>query len=199
MWTAVLYILGAYLIGAIPFAYLVAKKLKGIDIREHGSGNVGATNVGRVVGKKAGLTVLTLDFLKGLLPVLGAKALFGTAAFDPYHMVPVLVAIAAIVGHSRSIFIGFSGGKSVITSLGTFIALQPIPALLSAVAAISLVKLTRYVSVGSMLGAVLMPLFIWLFHGPTSYVIVTSLIALYIIYLHRSNIRRLMSHRENQI
>ncbi len=198
MWFAALYIVLSYLVGAIPTAYLIAKKLKGIDIREHGSGNVGATNVKRVVGTKAGIATMILDFLKGFFPVLIARFLF-TETIDPYHVVPVISAIAAIIGHSRSIFIGFSGGKSVITSLGTVMALEPVAALIIAAIAFSTIKITRIVSVGSMLGAVLAPFIVWLLGGPVSHIAMAAFISLYIVYLHRSNIQRLLNRQENRI
>lgn len=198
MWQPVLYIVIAYLIGAIPTGYLIAKKLKGIDIRKHGSGNVGATNVKRVVGKKAGLATLILDFLKGFLVVLGAVILFPKSQ-DPYQLVPVFTAMAAIVGHSRSIYIGFSGGKSVITSLGAIIVLEPLAALIVALIAFATMKISRYVSVGSILGAALAPLIVWVLHGPLSHIVLALFISVYIIYLHRGNIQRLLKHQENRI
>lgn len=198
MWQSALYILFAYLIGAIPTGYLIAKQLKGIDIREHGSGNVGATNVKRVVGPKAGLATLILDFFKGFLTVLGALWLF-PPSIDPYQLTAVFTTIAAVVGHSRSIYIGFSGGKSVITSLGALIALQPLAALIAAGVAVLTIKLTRYVSVGSMLGALLIPLLAWIFHAPLSHVLLCSFVGLYVVYLHRANIYRLLHHQENRI
>ncbi len=195
---AILYILFAYLVGAVPFGYIIAKQLKGIDIREHGSGNVGATNVKRVVGNKAGLATLVLDGLKGALAVLGAKLLFPVSA-DAYELVPVLAGVAAILGHSKSVFIGFKGGKSVITSLGVIVVLEPLVALVVAPIAIGVMKLTRYVSVGSMLGAVLAPIAVWFLHGPLSHLVLFTFMALYIVYLHRSNIQRLLQHQENRI
>ncbi len=198
IWEATIYIIASYLIGSIPTGYIIAKKLKGIDIREHGSGNVGATNVKRVVGSKAGLATLILDCLKGFIPVSIAMAIFRPPV-DPYQLVPVLSAIAVVLGHSKSIYIGFSGGKSVITSLGVFLALEPLAALISALVAISVIKMTRYVSLGSMIGAILLPTLVWVFHRPLSHLIVTTLTGLYIIYLHRSNIKRLVQHQENQL
>jgi acyl phosphate:glycerol-3-phosphate acyltransferase len=199
---AVVFVLMSYLWGAIPTGYLIAKQLKGIDIREHGSGNVGATNVGRVVGKKAGWTTLGLDFLKGVIPVLAATMLF-PKVMDPYQVVPVLAALAAIIGHSKSIYIGFKGGKSVITFLGTIIALEPVAATIVATIAVTTIKITRYVSVGSMLGALLIPIAVWLhfglYHGVLSHVFYATFAAVYIIMLHRSNIDRLLKHQENRL
>jgi acyl phosphate:glycerol-3-phosphate acyltransferase len=198
IWLMVLYLIVSYLLGAIPTGYIIARKLKGIDIREHGSGNVGATNVKRVVGNKAGTVTLVLDFLKGLLPVLGATFLF-PAATDPYHLMPVLSGIFAVIGHSKSIYIGFSGGKSVITSLGMMVGLQPTAAMVVAAIAVSAIKISRYVSVGSILGAALTPIAFWLFGAPPSQICFTLFMALYVIFLHRSNIQRLLKHQENRI
>lgn len=198
MWSAVLYVVLAYLIGAIPTGYIIAKRLKGIDIRDHGSGNVGATNVKRVVGPRAGLATLILDFLKGALPVLGAVLLFPQPV-DPYHLVPVFTAVATIVGHSKSIYIGFSGGKSVITSLGAILVLEPVAALITAVFAVTVIKLTRYVSLGSMLGALLLPILVWVQQGPLSHLVMVILIAVFVILRHRDNIVRLWKHQENRL
>ncbi len=198
IWAGV-YLVIAYLIGAIPSGYLIAKQVKGIDIRQHGSGNVGGTNVTRVVGKKAGYATLLCDFLKGLVVVLAARLLFSNLIVDTYQIFPMLAGVAAIFGHSRSVFIGFTGGKSVITSLGAILALEPLAALTIGVLSVIIVKLTRYVSIGSITGAVLLPCAIWLFNGPPSHVIMCGFISLYVIYLHRSNIERLLQHRENRI
>lgn len=197
-WEAIAYLVATYLVGAIPNAYIIVKMLTGEDIRNHGSGNVGATNAGRVAGKKAGIAVLALDFLKGFLPVLGALYLFPLAS-DPNQLIPVLTAVAAVVGHSKSIYLGFTGGKSVITSMGCLVAMAPVPALIVGAIAVLIIKLTRIVSVGSMIGALLMPLVIWIMGGPISYVVATGLIGLYVIYLHRSNIVRLIKRQENRL
>ncbi len=198
MWFSALYVLLAYFLGSIPTGYIIAKRLKGIDIRQHGSGNVGATNVKRVVGTKAGLATLFLDFLKGFLPVLGATLLFPKSV-DPYLLIPVLSAFAAIIGHSKSIYLGFTGGKSVITSLGCIIVLEPLAALVAAIIAILIMKITRYVSLGSIIGAIMIPVFVWFNHGPVSHIVMVTLMGLYIIYLHRGNIQRLLKHQENRL
>lgn len=192
------YLLVSYLVGAFPTGYIVAKRAMGIDIREHGSGNVGSTNVKRVVGKKAGYLTQAIDILKGFFPVLIAGLLFSDAV-DPYRLNPIFAGLAAVLGHSKSVFIGFSGGKSVNTSLGAILALQPVPALLTAAIALGVIKVTRIVSIGSMLGAVLLPLIVYLFHGPLSHVIFSALMGVYVIILHRSNIMRLIHRQENRI
>lgn len=191
----------AYLIGAIPTAYFVAKKVAGIDIREHGSGNVGATNVMRVVGKKAGIFTLVCDFLKGLLPVLAVKHLL--FPLDPW--LHVAVALMLILGHSKSVYIGFKGGKSAVTGLGGLCGLLPLFALGVGVLAFVIFKLTRTVSIGSMCAAAIASIVIILLHNwdplgyPLAYVTYTVMASLYIIYLHRANIQRLLSGQENKI
>lgn len=197
-WGGVAFVILAYFIGAIPTGFIIAKKLKGIDIREHGSGNVGATNVKRVVGNKAGMATLFMDFLKGLLPVLAALYLFPPSS-DIYQVIPVLTGAMAVIGHSKSIYIGFSGGKSVITSLGVLIALEPIPALIIAIAGLAAIKITRYVSVGSILASILLPILVWLRHDPLSHLVLSLFLSVYVIYLHRGNIQRLIHHQENRI
>lgn len=188
----------AYLLGSIPTGYLIAKKLKGIDIREHGSKSTGATNVKRVVGTKAGIATLAIDFLKGLVAVVLAKLIF-PLSLDPSGVVAVLASLAAIIGHSRSIFLGFSGGKSVITTLGSFIAIAPIPALLSAAIALTTMKITRIVSIGSMLGAACLPFIALYFKVPTAHFYLSVFIPVYLIYLHRANIKRLLRKEENTL
>ncbi len=184
----------AYIIGSFPTAYLTAKRLMGIDIREHGSGNAGATNVWRVVGKKAGVFVLLTDFFKGFLPVTASQYLFPSA--PALH---VVVAIGTILGHSRSLFLGFTGGKSAITGLGGMMALAPVPAVLIGAVAFIVIKFTRYVSVGSMTAAVFTPIILYVLKAPLAYTVYGLLSALYVIYLHRANIGRLLKGTENRI
>jgi glycerol-3-phosphate acyltransferase PlsY len=184
----------AYLIGAFPTAFIVAKQLRGIDIRQHGSGNVGASNVSRVVGAGAGRFVLMVDFFKGFLPVVAARWLFPNDAW-----LAVAVSVLLLIGHSKSVFIGFSGGKSAITGLGTVLALSPVVAIVVGAMAYMIITLTRTVSLGTLTAAVLTPLLmlavgdalpIWMY-GLTA--------ALYVGWLHRSNIRRLRHGQENKI
>jgi glycerol-3-phosphate acyltransferase PlsY len=193
-----LILLAAYLIGAMPTAYLTAKKLAGIDIREHGSKNAGATNVMRVVGKKAGFFVMGVDFCKGLLPVVVTRLLLPPEA--PLHdWIPVLVALMAILGHSKSVFLQFTGGKSAITGLGAFIGLEPLGGLILAVLAFVIIKLTRMVSVGSMTCALLAGLTMYLLGDPMPYVWYGVVSGVVVIVLHRANIQRLLAGTENRI
>ena len=190
----ILFIVGAYLLGAIPTGYIVAKQVAGIDIRDHGSGNTGATNVKRVVGNKAGLFVLVCDFFKGLIPVLLAKFLFPEA-----HYVHIFSALAPVIGHSKSIFLKFGGGKSAITGLGGIMALAPLPGLFLGVIAFTIIKITRLVSVGTMTAAAAGPLVLYLMNEPLPYTGYTAITGLYVIYLHRANIERLIKGTENRI
>lgn len=190
----VLFIIGGYLLGSIPTGYIVARQVAGIDIREHGSGNTGATNVKRVVGNKAGLFVLACDFFKGFLPVLLAKNLFPEAPF-----VHVLVALAAVVGHSKSIFLKFGGGKSAITGLGGIIGLAPLAGLVLAGIAFTVIFLSRIVSIGTMTAAVAAPVTMFVMGQPLAYTLYTAVTGLYVIFLHRANIQRLIKGTENRI
>ncbi|MDX2085278.1 MAG: glycerol-3-phosphate 1-O-acyltransferase PlsY [Candidatus Melainabacteria bacterium] len=190
-----LYVLATYLLGAIPTGYIVAKQAKGIDIREHGSGNPGATNVFRVVGKKEGLLTLLLDFLKGLLPVMLARVY----VFPEAYWVHLLVAMAPSVGHSRSVFLNFKGGKSAITSLGIIFGLAPLGGLLLAIIAGTIIYVTRYVSVGSMIAALLTPLLLGWLGYPVPYIMLAAVCGLLVVVLHRPNIQRLLQGTENRI
>lgn len=195
-------ILIAYLIGALPTGYLVVKRLTGQDIRQHGSGGTGATNVRRVAGKQAALFVMFVDFHKGLIPVILAKLFFPDLPW-----LHALVSLSAIVGHSKSVFLGFAGGKSAATGLGTLFALNWPTGLIMGLAAFSLVKITRIQSIGSMGAAILGVFSMWLFHGPlgnvayapVAYVVYAFLAATYVIIMHKANIVRLINGTENRI
>lgn len=160
-----LLLIGAYLLGSIPTGYWIGKA-KGIDITKMGSGSTGATNVWRCVGKVEGLMVLVIDLLKGYLPVLYAIHLDqGDQAaqwtFGMAHLVPVAVATIAIVGHSRSIFLGFKGGKSAATGLGTMLAFNPAVGGLTFATWMVIVLCTKIVSLASISAAVLNVVFMW--------------------------------------
>ncbi|MBY0402939.1 MAG: glycerol-3-phosphate 1-O-acyltransferase PlsY, partial [Cyanobacteria bacterium] len=175
---SVLFIL-AYLVGSIPTGYIVAKQLKGIDIREHGSGNVGATNVRRVVGKNAGLFVLIFDFFKGFIPVFAFPFVISWlqgegwfATINDLYMndmflkcFQIVLALAASFGHSRSIFLNFSGGKAAITTLGGLLALNILAGAITGIVAYLIIKITRYVSLGSIIASICAPIFAYLLNG----------------------------------
>jgi glycerol-3-phosphate acyltransferase PlsY len=187
----------AYLVGSIPTGYIVVKLFTGQDIRTVGSGSTGATNVKRVMGKKWFFTVMILDAIKGILPVLFASY-FGTV-FTHSGLLAVVAAVCSILGHSRSIFLGFTGGKSVATGVGTLLALSWQAGLLIAIMWAAITWITRYVSVRSMVALALAPIFMALFSAPSAYTWYALVAAIYVIYLHRENIKRLIDGNENKI
>jgi len=190
----------AYFIGSFPTGYILVKALKGIDIREIGSGSTGATNVKRVLGMKAYIFVMFVDALKGLLPVLAAKYIDSKLGIlSEYHLLPVFVAVAVILGHSKSIFLKFTGGKSVASGVGTILGLYWPVGLITILGWVVLTYFTKVVSISSMIVVLLTPLWMFLFKQPLSYIIYCLVGALYIVYLHRENIKRLFSGNENKI
>lgn len=187
----------AYLIGSIPTGYIIVKTFTGQDIRTIGSGSTGATNVKRVMGKKWFFITMLLDTLKGALPVILAK-LFATT-FTGIGLLPVVAAVAVILGHSRSIFLKFTGGKSVASGVGTILALNWIVGLLIAVVWAVITYTSKYVSLGSIIAMAVSPFLMWWFKAPVAYTIYCALGAVYIIWLHRSNIQRLLKGEENKV
>lgn len=187
----------AYLIGSIPTGYIIVKAKTGQDIREIGSGSTGATNVKRVLGTPYFFLVMILDALKGALPVVLA-ALFITFKAQ-LGLPPVVAAVAVILGHSKPIYLRFNGGKSVATGVGTILALNWIVGLIVAAVWGVITYTTKYVSVGSIIAVALAPVLMFLFHQPIAYVVYCAIGAVYIIYLHRENIKRLMKGEENKV
>ncbi|MBA2685680.1 MAG: glycerol-3-phosphate 1-O-acyltransferase PlsY [Gemmatimonadaceae bacterium] len=187
----------AYLAGSIPFAYIAGKLFKGIDLREHGSGNLGATNVFRVMGWKIASVVMLLDMAKGALPVSLLPA-----RFAPRN--PVLWAIAfgvaAILGHVKSVFLLWKGGgKGVATAGGVFLALAPIPSLISLSVWGIVLYLSGYVSLASLASAVTLTIAVAVMVGPTSPIAITcALITAFVFWTHRANIGRLKRGEENR-
>ena len=199
VWT-LLITLGAYIIGSFPTGYLVVKAFKGQDIRQIGSGSTGATNVKRVLGKKGFFSVLLIDAIKGYVPVMLAKYLevkFGLYA--EIHILPVLAAAAVIVGHSKSIFLKFTGGKSVATTAGVGLAIDWRVAVPCYIIFAIVAYISKYISLASITVMVLMVILIIYFQNPLSYVIFCSITAIYVIYLHRENIKRLVQGTENKV
>ena len=186
----------SYIIGSIPTGYLIVKGKTGEDIRKVGSGSTGATNVKRVLGKKWFFIVMFLDALKGALPVLLASYFIGGSF---YGIAPVIAAVAVLIGHSKSIFLGFQGGKSVASGVGTVLALNWSVGLLIAVIWSIITYSTKYVSVGSIIALAISPVLMYLFHAPLAYVAYCTIGAFYIIYLHRTNIQRLIAGNENKV
>jgi len=181
----------AYLCGSLPFGVWIGRWV-GVDVRRRGSGNVGATNVARTAGRRAGLLTLVGDVAKGALPAVLAQFLF----VDTW--VIALVGLAAVFGHLFSVFLRFSGGKGVATAFGVFVVLTPAAAALSAVVFAAAAILTRYVSLASILGALALPITAVIFRYPTSLCTVTAMVSTIIIWRHRDNVARLFSGAEPQ-
>ena len=187
-----LIVLVSYLIGAIPFSYLVPRFWKGIDIRQCGSGNVGTTNVWRNAGPVAGVAALAGDLGKGVLAVLLARH-FGSPA------VVALSAIAALAGHSWPVFLGFRGGKLVATGVGVIAAISlPVGAIAVAIF-LAVAGLTRYISVGSMIAILSVPFLMLAFHLEPPYLAVGAFAAAFTVFKHIPNIKRLLSGTEPRI
>ncbi len=200
----VIVVIVSYLFGSFPTAILAGKLLKKIDIRDYGSGNAGATNVFRVLGWKAGLSVLLIDMLKGFIPVFFIAPYFQPNP-DTVIYYQVAAAVAAIAGHIWTIFAGFKGGKGVGTSAGAFLGLAPLPLLSALLFFVIVVGLTRYVSLGSLLASLVFLLVLllqkYMFGVAISPVLIylSIVIVILIWYAHRSNIKRLLQGEENKI
>ncbi|MDY6896802.1 MAG: glycerol-3-phosphate 1-O-acyltransferase PlsY [Cyanobacteriota bacterium] len=200
----------AYLLGSTPTGYTLVKLLKGIDIREVGSGSTGATNVLRTLGKGPGAFVLLIDSLKGVLSIFLAYWLFEFASsnslipatVNPEVWQPImvtLVGLAAVLGHSKSIFLGFKGGKSVATSLGILLAMNWQVGLATFGVFSVVVAISRIVSLSSICGAIAVSVLMILFHQPLPYILFGVAGGLYVIIRHRSNIERLLAGTEPKL
>lgn len=187
-------VLFSYLLGSVSFSVLLAKSLKGIDIRQHGSGNAGATNTLRVLGKGPAILVLILDVLKGI-----AAVWLGRWLGEGSEWVPALCGIAAIVGHNWPLYFRFRGGKGIATTIGVMATLALIPALYAGAIAILLIVFTRYVSLGSLIFVLLTPLFLWIFGEIGPYFWASLLICIFAFWKHRSNIVKIAQGRENKL
>jgi len=183
----------AYLLGSIPFGYLIVRGKSGADIRETGSGGTGATNVSRRAGKAAGILTLLLDAAKGSVAVLIAKAFGGD------DWVIAAAAIAALVGHIFPVWLGFRGGKGVATGVGIFVVLAPVALLCAGVVFVAIVLLTRYVSLGSITAVVLIPVLVWVQSDSPTLLVAAIVGAALIVFAHRGNIQRLASGTESRI
>jgi glycerol-3-phosphate acyltransferase PlsY len=189
----------SYLIGSLPTAYLVARTVRGIDIREYGSGNVGATNVFRVVGKKWGIGVLILDALKGFLSVSLLPLYFSSPSVSPFAT-GLVYGIAAIIGHTWTGWLRFRGGKGVATSLGVFLALTPLATATSLAVWAVVFAWKRYVSLASLGTALFFPLWVFCFYRNREFfpflLPVSFCLTVFIFYTHRENLRRLREGKE---
>lgn len=188
-----LVLIAAYLLGSLPFGYIMSKILLKTDIRQHGSGNIGATNVLRVVGWRAALPVFLLDILKGFLAVSIARLVADVPA------VYLGAGFLAMLGHSYPVFLGFRGGKAAATAIGVMAALSGWALLIMALVALAVVGLTRYVSLGSIIGALLVPLIFLILGYDLPYIIFGVATALLIVIRHKANIERLLKGSESKL
>ena len=194
-------ILGTYLCGSIPTAYIAGYALKGIDIRTVGSGNVGASNAMRLLGKGWGVAILLLDAVKGLVPILLILHVF--LVDDPQVQRYALVgAFAALVGHIFPVWLKFRGGKGVATGLGVMTALLPLGVAIALPVFILIVAVTRYISLGSLIAATLLPGLFFIKHSLPADLELFAFVCLaciFVIYKHKSNIRRIIAGEENRL
>ena len=193
----VLLVLGAYLLGAIPFGLLVVRGVTGRDIRQEGSGNIGAANVHRIAGPAVAVLVLSLDLVKGLVPVLLTRVL---AAGQPgVDALAVMTGVAAVAGHNWSVFLRGQGGKGIATSYGVLLALSPVAAAVAALVWVVVVLLTRYASLASLLGVLSVPVVMLARHELASNLFFGLVALVFGVYRHRSNIQRLLQGEERKL
>lgn len=186
------FVLG-HLCGSIPSGLWIVQALHGIDIRNYGSKNIGTTNVFRTVGPKTAVMVLLADAFKGILAVWLVSTYFHNPVLD------VVTALGALLGHNYSVFLGFKGGKGVATALGLLVFLMPMVAPCSFGVWLVLVLATRYVSLGSIVAAIVTPFLAWYMEYPLAYVIFSAIAAFFVVLRHKENIQRLLSGTESKI
>lgn len=204
----------SYLVGSIPTSIIVCKAARGIDIRNYGSGNAGGTNVMRVLGWKHGLFVMVLDAMKGVLAVIVIARLFqgnmpfnNATPFDDFTLIQIIAGIAAVIGHVWTIFASFKGGKGIATALGMLLMITTVDMLIAVGAFIIVVSISKYVSLGSIVGAIVVPLALVLrenvfnvniqgYHTILPFVIAVSML---VIFTHRKNVVRLINGSETKI
>lgn len=200
----IIYIIATYLVAGIPFAYIITRIFIGKDIRNVGSGNVGATNVYRAGGLKLAIPVFMLDFLKGFIPVF-----ISLNVFSSNTLISIIIAIFAVTGHILSPYLKFSGGKGAATSFGAFIVIMPLPIIICFTVFIITVIFSRMVALGTITAALMLPVayiilgYVIGFNPPLPFSAITAglvfLMSLFIIYRHKSNIRRIIRGEENKI
>ncbi|WP_297448214.1 glycerol-3-phosphate 1-O-acyltransferase PlsY [uncultured Alistipes sp.] len=190
----------AYLLGSIPSAVWIGRRFYGVDVRQHGSKNAGATNTLRVLGLRAALPVFAIDMLKGLAAVMLSHLAGYPAGSDAMFNLKVALVAAAVIGHILPVFAGFKGGKGVATLAGAVLGVYPLAVLLCLVVFAVVFGLTRYVSLGSMSAGVAFPVFVIGVFGERSLALIvfSVVIALLLLFTHRKNIRRLLSHTESK-
>lgn len=204
MLTAIALIIFAYLLGSVPFALVIGKGIYGVDVRKQGSGNIGTTNVFRVLGSRAGALVFAGDLLKGFIPVyislhLPASLAADYSTVENIGLVAVLAAGAAIAGHTFPLFLKFKGGKGVATGAGTILALMPALFLITFAVFWVVLLVTRTVSISSLTAVTALCFEVIVTGQPTSYIVFTLIGTAVIFYAHRSNIERLRKGEENRV
>ncbi|MBM6832420.1 glycerol-3-phosphate 1-O-acyltransferase PlsY [Megamonas hypermegale] len=193
MLSYIIVILCSYIIGSIPSGLILGKTFWNVDLREHGSKNIGATNAWRTLGKLPGFIVFVADLLKGMIGVYLGMLLVGTST------AMIIGGIVAIIGHSLSLFLKFKGGKGVATGLGVIIMLMPTVSAIVFIIWLVIVMISKYVSLASIIAAICVPIFAFILGMPFEFVAFGVVAALFVIYRHKSNIGRLMNGTENKI
>lgn len=188
----IIWIIVSYFVGNISTSYMIGKIISNIDIREHGSGNAGATNALRVLGVKAGIITLIGDMLKGMIVVLLAKY-FGDISLA------LMCGLAVVIGHDFPVLFHFKGGKGIATSIGVFAILDPMVTIFSVIIGLILIIKTKYVSLGSIAGIALAPIIMLILQRPQEMIIYLSSVSLVTVYQHRANIKRLLNRTENKL
>jgi len=196
MWTEFGLLIAAYFLGSLPTGY-IAGRIAGIDIRQHGSGSTGATNVWRTIGKGAGLTVFVVDLLKGILAVFLTQHFSTAGAWTQWFAVGA--AMMALLGHTRSIWLGFTGGKAVATGLGVLLILNWIVGISAFGLWLATMGIWRTVSLSSIIAAISAPILMILTQSPLAYILLASIGGAYVVWCHRSNIERLWQGTEPSI
>lgn len=185
-----------YVIGAIPTGLIIGKQFAGIDLREHGSKNIGFTNALRVLGPKLGIPVLLIDVIKAALPIFLLPMLGGVEVGLELH--GVLLGLAMLVGNMFNVFLGFAGGKGIATSLGVFLGIAPVTILLALALFLLVFWLTRYVSLGSISAAIFVPLSTFWFHGVGYTLAIAVAASVFVLWKHRANAARLLAGTEHK-
>ncbi|MBL1209198.1 glycerol-3-phosphate 1-O-acyltransferase PlsY [Geminocystis sp. GBBB08] len=194
--------LAAYLLGSFPTGYILARMVKGIDIREHGSGSTGATNVLRIVGKGTAIAVLLIDMLKGILAVSGVKLFYHYSDLLPTQWQGWFIAtcaLLAVIGHSKSIWLKFSGGKSAAISLGILLTMNVIVGLGTLAIFLTVLGISKIVSLSSISAAIAVNILMWIFNPSIPYISFAIVAAIYVIIRHRSNIERIIAGTEPRV
>jgi glycerol-3-phosphate acyltransferase PlsY len=192
IFTLIIFIVAGYLIGSIPTGYILAKKFRQIDIRRVGSGNIGATNVARILGKRFGLLTLAGDFLKAFIFVFIVRKLFDSSPFL------YLASLSVLAGNCHSIFLKFSGGKGGATTFGVFFGLTPFASLITVAIYILLLKITKISAIGTLSSTFLLPILISIFHPP-HYIPLACIFTATVWIKHRQNIKRLLKGEERKL